>query len=70
MTKDEERKVIEIYGPNYTEKDIPTYIRKRDEAELKSEDRIIGVLEEEHRQKEMERKEKEGLDNIIYEEGI
>lgn len=34
MTKQEEKKVIEIYGPNYEETDIPTFIRNRTEAKL------------------------------------
>jgi len=31
MTKEERKRVIDIYGPDYKQEDIPTYIRKRDE---------------------------------------
>ena len=53
MTEEERKKVIEIYGPDYKELDIPTYIRKRDEA--------LEREVEEGRQEELEREEKEKL---------
>ena len=37
MTKDEEKRIIEIYGPDYKESEIPAYIRKRDEEEKERE---------------------------------
>ena len=33
MTKNEEKRIIEIYGSNYEETDIPTFIRNREERE-------------------------------------
>ncbi len=33
MDKQEEKRIIQIYGPDYKEKDIPSYIRKRDKEE-------------------------------------
>jgi hypothetical protein len=53
MTKAEEKEVIRIYGPDYEEKDIPTYIRNRDEA--------LERETEEGRQEELERQEREKL---------
>ncbi len=53
MTKEEEKEVIRVCGPNYEKTDIPAFIRNRD------------VLVEEGRQEEKEKEEKERLKNTI-----
>jgi len=35
MTQEEKQEVIRVCGPNFNEKDIPTYIRNRDSEDLK-----------------------------------
>jgi len=55
MTEGELKRVIEIYGEDFDEIDIPTYIRKRDEDEA----RALCQLEEEWRQERAERLAKE-----------
>jgi len=54
MTAEEEKRVIEIYGPDYEELDVPAYIRKRDEDEA----RALCQLEEDYRQERLEEEEK------------
>ena len=38
MTKTEQKRVEEIYGPDYQETDIPTYIRKSEADQSKAND--------------------------------
>jgi hypothetical protein len=51
MTKEEEKRVIDIYGSDYEEKDIPTYIRNRDFKnemdQIEAEERTVEELEDE-----------------------
>lgn len=42
MTKNEQKKIEEIYGKKYRELDIPTYLRNRE--------RHLSILEEERRE--------------------
>jgi hypothetical protein len=38
MTKQQEQKIIEIYGRNYQALDIPTYLRNREEKRQQQEE--------------------------------
>jgi tRNA nucleotidyltransferase (CCA-adding enzyme) len=46
MTKNEEKEVIRVCGPNYEESDIPAFIRKRDENKARAEDAMEEELRE------------------------
>ena len=43
MTREEEKRIIEIYGPDYKEYEIPTYIRLE---EFKREQELADISEE------------------------
>ena len=47
MTKQEEKEIIRVCGPNYKESDIPAFIRNRDLKELEAEDRMAEELRQE-----------------------
>lgn len=47
MTKNEEKEIVRVCGPNYEESDIPSYIRKRDEEEAW----VLSLQEDEWREK-------------------
>jgi hypothetical protein len=49
MTKEEEKRIIAIYGPDYRYLDIPAYIRQRDKME--AEDKHIRSKQDELRKK-------------------
>lgn len=49
LSKEEEKRIIAIYGPNYKESDIPAYIRRRDKME--AEDNHIRSKQEELRKR-------------------
>ena len=66
LISEEERKRIEkVCGENFTYWDIPTYIRKRNEKIRKEmeKDKVLNLLAEEYHQEELERKEREKIEN-------
>jgi len=65
MTKTEEKEIIRVCGKDYGYWDIPAYIRKRNEGIKKEieKDRAFSLLAEEYYQEELERKEREKIEN-------
>jgi len=55
MTKEEEKRIIAIYGPNYKKIDIPAYIRERDKKE--AEDNHFRQKADELRDERIEEEE-------------
>lgn len=60
MTNQEYKDIVQMFGPNYEESDVPAYIRQRD-----FERALVGEqLAEEFRQEEIQRREKERLEAL------
>ena len=51
MTKEEKKEIIRIYGKDYDELDIPSYIRNREKLEV--EERLLEDLEREQFEKSL-----------------
>jgi len=64
MTKNEEKEIIRVVGPDYEKSDVPAYIRQRD-LEASEKAFIEEQLVEAFRQEEMEAEEiAEGADSL------
>ena len=65
ISEEEKERIKKVCGEDFTYWDIPTYIRKRNEG-IKEEiekDRAFSLLAEEYYQEELERKEREKIEN-------